>query len=209
MPSYVPEEKFSTWPIDPSSPGYSTVVQGFGDTEFAWSGRSSYYTQTARLHSAIDIFVDKGADVKSVAAGTVVCTSCGISNPVPDVTDPGIAIFHKVCGCVVYYTHLSEQKVEVGNEVDAGTIIGLSGTGYGSEHVHIEIRPYAGAASFYNPLYFFDPGLITDLSFQDYHNSYDNPEWRIVGYTSKDKNNNFPSYWSPHSTLPSIDVISQ
>jgi RHS repeat-associated protein len=30
LPSYVPDEKFSTWPIDPQSPGYSTNLQGFG-----------------------------------------------------------------------------------------------------------------------------------------------------------------------------------
>ena len=97
LPSYVPFKKFTTWPIDPNAPGYKTKLQGFGDTEFAWIGRTSYYRQLGRLHNAIDIFVDSGAIVVSVGDGFVVCVSCGISNPVEGETDPGIGIYHDLC----------------------------------------------------------------------------------------------------------------
>ncbi|MCB0033473.1 MAG: M23 family metallopeptidase [Anaerolineales bacterium] len=207
LPSYIPLKKFTTWPIDPNAPGYSTRLQGFGDTQFAWEGRNLYYRQLGRLHNAIDIFVDSGATVVSVGDGFVVCVSCGISDPVEGYTDPGIGIYHDLCGCVMYYVHLSSFSVEQGDEVQAGQQIGSSGIGFGHEHLHLEIRPHQGAAEFYNPLYFFDPALLIDLSYQDYHNPYLNPEWRIIGYTSKGQDGNFYSYWD--GTLPSIDLLPQ
>ncbi|MBE7531264.1 MAG: RHS repeat-associated core domain-containing protein [Chloroflexi bacterium] len=34
LPPYVPSTKFSSWPIDPSAPGYSATIQGFGDNNW-------------------------------------------------------------------------------------------------------------------------------------------------------------------------------
>lgn len=46
----------------------------------------------------------------------------------------------------VYYAHLSETAVEAGDEVTAGTRVGLSGnTGKSSgPHLHFEVRPIGG-----------------------------------------------------------------
>lgn len=206
LPPYVPSTKFSSLPIDSSAPGYSPTIQGFGDNNFAWAGRNSYYGQTGRLHSGIDIFVNKGATVSSLGSGKVLCINCGISNPEAGVTDPGVAVLHDSCACVVYYLHLSSISVAKDDVIEAGAVIGLSGTGYGKEHLHLEIRPYEGAATWWNPIYFFEPTLLAEkgITTYSYHNYYENPEWRIMGYTSKDENG-FHSYWT--GPLPSIDVL--
>ncbi|MBE7531266.1 MAG: M23 family metallopeptidase [Ardenticatenaceae bacterium] len=158
------------------------------------------------MHSGIDIFVDKGATVSSLGSGKVLCINCGISDPVAGYTDDGVAVLHDSCACVVYYLHLSSISVKAEEQITSDTIIGVSGTGFGTEHLHLEIRPYMDAPTWYNPIYFFEHTLLAEkgITTYGYHNYYENPEWRIIGYTSKDENG-FHSYWT--GPLPSIDVL--
>ena len=75
-------------------------------------------------------------------------------------------------------------------------IVAESGASNDYAHLHLEIRPYNHAATFYNPLYFFDKQA-------NYANNYAKPEWRIIGYTSKDSSG-FHDYWKVGDQLPQI-----
>lgn len=81
-----------------------------------------------------------------------------------------------------------------------GQLLGTSGEDrHGHAHLHFEIRPYEGAATWYNPLYFFTSDVLTTVnpSFMPYRNNYN--EWGFYGYTSK-QNGTFGKYWI--GTLP-------
>jgi murein DD-endopeptidase MepM/ murein hydrolase activator NlpD len=91
------------------------------------------------FHRGIDIPAPEGTSVYAISAGEV--TKAGDD---PGYSDKIVQIEH--CdgdgGCTYSnYIHLSEASVEVGEQVDAGDEIGLSGVAEsGFPHLHFEIR---------------------------------------------------------------------
>ena len=86
-------------------------------------------------HSAIDIAVPLGTPVHATMSGTV--TYAGWNNE-----GYGNLVIVKNGAYSTYYAHLEEIPVSTGQNVEAGTVIGLSGsTGHSTgPHVHYEVR---------------------------------------------------------------------
>lgn len=101
------------------------------------------------VHTGIDIPVDIGTPVLAAGPGRVTWAGYGLYRGVEDVTDPyGLAIVIKhdfgYQGDSLYtvYGHLQRVDVLVGQHVEAGEVIGLSGeTGkVTGPHLHFEVR---------------------------------------------------------------------
>ena len=98
--------------------------------------------QTGSFHSGIDLVGIKTKDIVSLESGQVVR-----SRIVTDQTNPTwewgnyVAVLG-VDGYTVYYCHMAERKVNQGDFVKAGDIIGTQGsTGYSTgPHLHVEVR---------------------------------------------------------------------
>jgi murein DD-endopeptidase MepM/ murein hydrolase activator NlpD len=85
----------------------------------------------------------KGTDYRAVVGTEIYAVNRGVVRIAQSYTDYGKSIFidHGL-GLVSYYLHLSKYKVKVGQVVEAGQTIGLSGdTGYTlGAHLHLGIR---------------------------------------------------------------------
>lgn len=101
------------------------------------------------VHTGIDIPVKLGTPVQAAGAGRVTWAGFGLYRGVEDSTDPyglAVAIKHEFGyqGETLYtiYGHLSRVDVLLGQHVDAGEMIGLSGeTGkVTGPHLHFEVR---------------------------------------------------------------------
>ncbi|WP_372345762.1 M23 family metallopeptidase, partial [Streptomyces sp. KL116D] len=111
-----------TWvaPVDPAP-----LSAGFGAGGDRWAHR----------HTGQDFAVDTGTTVRAVGAGTVLFVGCG------DGFGNQVIVRHPN-GYYTQYAHLSLIGVSPGDEVAAGTALGLSGaTGNVSgPHLHFEVR---------------------------------------------------------------------
>ncbi|MCA9934984.1 MAG: peptidoglycan DD-metalloendopeptidase family protein, partial [Anaerolineales bacterium] len=202
-PYFIPDmPPFDIFPVNLSN---ISGVQGFGPTQISYDHRQGtsdeWYRQLGNIHSGIDIPLETGTDLVALGEGTIRCmgVDCGLSNNNDGADGLGIAIYYPSCDCVVYYVHLETISVE-GGDVTKGQVIGTSGESrHGYAHLHFELRPYEGSATWYNPLYFFTPDILSkaNLSFTQYRNFYN--EWSFYGYTSK-QNGEFGKYWI--GTLP-------
>lgn len=112
------------------------------------------------FHSGIDLNLRTGDPVYSLFDGIVRISAflSGYGNTV--------VVRHKN-GLETLYGHLSKCKVEVGQEVKSGQIIGLGGsTGWSTgPHLHLETR-YAGYA--FNPSLLYDFNKEDQLMFQEF-----------------------------------------
>ncbi|TAE49597.1 MAG: LysM peptidoglycan-binding domain-containing protein [Cytophagales bacterium] len=112
------------------------------------------------FHAGIDLNLRTGDPVYSLFDGIVRISAfmAGYGNTV--------VVRHKN-GLETLYGHLSKCKVEVGQEVKSGQIIGLGGsTGWSTgPHLHLETR-YAGQA--FNPALLYDFGKDDQLMFQEF-----------------------------------------
>ena len=92
------------------------------------------------FHRGIDIPAPEGSDVLAIAAGEV--TRAGDD---PSYSDRIVQIEHCKDDYCYYsnYIHLQEACVEVGDLVEPGDVVGLSGIGdSGFPHLHFEIREF-------------------------------------------------------------------
>ena len=107
-------------------------VRGAVNSEFG--RRPSPWTQSIEFHSGIDIRAQSGTPVHAPAAGTVVAAGPAQEFGNAVVLDHGQDIR-------TLYGHLSKVSVRVGQKVDRGTLLALSGnTGRSSgPHLHYEI----------------------------------------------------------------------
>jgi murein DD-endopeptidase MepM/ murein hydrolase activator NlpD len=107
-------------------------VRGGVNSEFG--RRPSPWTQTVEFHSGIDIRAQTGTPVHAPAAGTVVLAGNGGEFGNAVILDHGQDIR-------TLYGHLSKVSVRVGQKVERGTLLALSGnTGRSSgPHLHYEI----------------------------------------------------------------------
>ncbi len=105
---------------------------------------------SSQPHLGLDIGLNAGTPVRAAGSGTVLWASYGLLyRSVNYVDDPyGIAVVIRhdfgFDGQKLYtvYAHLREAKVTVGQHVDSGEVIGLSGTTGNSTgpHLHFEVR---------------------------------------------------------------------
>jgi murein DD-endopeptidase MepM/ murein hydrolase activator NlpD len=117
--------------LNQSSPG----VMGSRPSPSGWpvTGRISQEPHTG--HMAFDIAVPVGTPIKTTMDGKVV--HAGWNNQ-----GYGNLVIVENGGYRTYYAHLTSIPVSVGDQVAAGTVIGLSGnTGHSTgPHLHYEIR---------------------------------------------------------------------
>ncbi|MFE9298268.1 M23 family metallopeptidase [Streptomyces niveus] len=111
----------------------------------------------ASKHSGQDFAVNVGTNVKAVHTGTVVKAGPNGAGDGPAYGN-AIVIKHGTGSSAKYsqYAHLSKVKVNVGQKVDKGQSIALSGnTGNSSgPHLHFEIRTTPNYGSAINPVNF-------------------------------------------------------
>lgn len=121
-----------TWPV----PGYGTLSQGYGGSN---------------NHEGIDIPAPAGTKVVAARAGKVVAVNMDSSygNAVAILHDGGYATF---------YCHLSSRAVNVGANVQAGSVVGyvgMTGTATGN-HLHFRLNTNATQTNYWgtkqNPL---------------------------------------------------------
>ncbi|MEU9744614.1 M23 family metallopeptidase [Streptomyces niveus] len=111
----------------------------------------------ASKHSGQDFAVNVGTNVKAVHTGTVVKAGPNGAGDGPAYGN-AIVIKHGTGSSAKYsqYAHLSKVKVHIGQKVDKGQSIALSGnTGNSSgPHLHFEIRTTPNYGSAINPVNF-------------------------------------------------------
>ena len=108
--------------------GTYPVTQGFGPTDFT---AEPSYEGYAHFHTGIDFGLPQGTDVKAAGSGKVIAagwTDDGFGNEV--IVDHGN-------GVVSLYGHLSAVDTKVGDTVQAGQEIGLSGSTGNSTGPHL------------------------------------------------------------------------
>jgi len=117
-----------------------------------WNGRFSH---RGNMRYAIDFTMPEGTDVRAARGGVVAQVKDGFRRGAPDprLLDAAneILIVHED-GTIGQYTHLRPggAKVRVGDRVQAGRIIGLSGnTGYSTRaHLHFAVLKSDGATNY-------------------------------------------------------------
>ncbi len=129
VPDWNGESVEFQWPID------GPIASGFGRRQGGW-------------HAGVDIKAEMGVPIRAAAAGTVLYSGWErYYGRMVKLQHPG--------GFTSLYAHNLENLVEVGDEVEAGTVIGTVGrSGRASAaHLHFEIRREGMA---YNPLHLLE-----------------------------------------------------
>lgn len=128
-PSKLPNGGVLSWPLDDIY-----ITQLFGKTE---AGKRLYANGT---HNGVDFRASIGTSIKALADGVV----AGTGNT--DVQCPGVSFGRFILikynnGLASTFGHLSLIKVNVGDKVSRGQIVGYSGnTGYSTgPHLHVSI----------------------------------------------------------------------
>lgn len=105
----------------------STVTSAYG-----W--RQDPFTGEAKFHKGIDLRAAEGSDVAAAGAGRV--TFAGVSGGYGTTV-----VVEHANGLSTRYAHLSEARVQAGDEIAAGQVIGLTGsTGRATApHLHFEV----------------------------------------------------------------------
>lgn len=122
------------------------------------------------FHSGIDIVGTESNEIVSVSNGTVLW-----SKIVTDKNNPTWQWGNYVAvmgddGNTCYYCHLAIRKVNAGDRVRAGDVIGIMGnSGYSfGNHLHFEVRPKnAKAVDAAN--YLKLPNIVSEISEQEYY----------------------------------------
>jgi len=115
------------WPVSAETEGDFPLSSTFGP-------RIRTEDDIYDFHRGIDIAVPEGTDVHAIASGEVV--------EVQERTSAGGMLVKVDHGDYFStYVHCSSVEVDVGDNVDAGDVIALSGTATGGfSHLHFEIR---------------------------------------------------------------------
>ena len=115
------------WPISGATDGDFPLSSTFGP-------RVRTEDDVYDFHRGIDIAVPEGTDVYAIAAGRV-------SEIQANTSAGGMLVKVDHGGYYSTYVHCSEVDVDVGDSVDAGEVIALSGkASSGFAHLHFEIR---------------------------------------------------------------------
>jgi murein DD-endopeptidase MepM/ murein hydrolase activator NlpD len=116
--------------LDPAA-----LVEWFGGHVTAGYHDPEYASSFGRVHNGIDFSLVVGSPIRSTWEGTV--TYAGWSD-----AGYGNLIVVQNGDWQMYYAHLSAVGVSVGQEVQTGAVVGLSGdTGWSTgPHLHYEVR---------------------------------------------------------------------
>ena len=130
IPSLAAEAIAFTWPV------LGSVASTFGQRGFGW-------------HAGVDIKAETGAPIVAAAAGIVYASGW-------EGSYGWVVKIEHAEGFATIYAHNLQNLVEVGERVEAGSVIALVGrTGRASgPHLHFEIRRDGMA---YNPLFLLVP----------------------------------------------------
>ena len=137
----------------------------------------------SEFHPGLDIVGKRSDEVVSVSDGYVLWSQMVTDKSNPTWEWGNYVAVTGVDGNTIYYCHLAERKVSVGQRVKAGDVIGIMGnTGYSlGKHLHFEVRPRnmnAGDASLYLKL----PNAICEISEKEY---YSDDVCNICGFTKE------------------------
>ncbi|MCB8920661.1 MAG: peptidoglycan DD-metalloendopeptidase family protein [Ardenticatenaceae bacterium] len=109
-----------------------------------FGGCNTIHAGCANYHPAVDSGGNLGDDITSIAYGRVVASG-DVGGAGPNFGNY-VVVEHDVYGVLMYsvYAHLDERSVEIGDIVEAGTVIGTmgntNGQGVNNVHLHFEIR---------------------------------------------------------------------
>ena len=128
------------WPL----PNGRTITSNFGPRPV------QPVAGTALFHHGVDIYAPMGSEIVAAAAGTVVYVGNGA-----DIGNSGcgnqVWISHDGGRYMTMYNHCSATLVNVGQTVNAGTVIALVGSTGLSTGPHLDFRLYlAGSNAIYN-----------------------------------------------------------
>ncbi|WP_431042227.1 transglycosylase family protein [Streptomyces sp. P1-3] len=127
----------------PAATGWTAPVDAAMGTPYHQAGSA----WSSGYHTGVDFPVGTGTGIKAVGSGTVVSAGWG------GAYGNQVVIRHED-GKYSQYAHLSSLSVTVGETVNGGEQIGLSGTTGNSSgpHLHFEIRTAAGYGSDVDPI---------------------------------------------------------
>ncbi len=113
----------------------AVLVEWFGGPVTARFHDPEYAARFGRVHNGVDFSLVEGTPVRSTWEGTV--TYAGWND-----AGYGNLVIVQNGDWTMYYAHLSGFSVGVGQEVQTGTVLGLSGsTGWSTgPHLHYEVR---------------------------------------------------------------------
>ncbi|MBU4479852.1 peptidoglycan DD-metalloendopeptidase family protein [Patescibacteria group bacterium] len=133
-----PESGVLSWPLD-----NIRITQFFGNTLFASQNAQVY---NGNGHNGVDFGVSSGTKVKAVLGGVVKGTGNTDTIPPKCYSYGKWVLIEHNNGLSTLYAHLSLIKVEPGQFVNEGDIIGYSGnTGYSTgPHLHFGVYATAG-----------------------------------------------------------------
>lgn len=152
---------YFTFPVANAHLGLYSPSQRYGVRQEAGTNRRE-------PHLGLDVSLDSGTPVRAAGDGTVVWASYGQTYNSPYYLDDPYGISIVIRHDFGYngeriwtvYAHLSSVSVEVGQRVEQGELIGLSGnTGLSTgPHLHFEVRTGTNNTRFtYNPELWFAP----------------------------------------------------
>lgn len=137
--------RFKRLPVDDS-----VWNNGFGAHSFARDNWSDYYSQLGGLHNGADFGAEAGTTVYAGLTGDLK----GVSG---DAKDGGHVVV-TVGDYIVTYGHtVRNPDLKDGQVVTPETIIGTIANQGDNDHLHLSIK---SGGRYYNPLKFFDAGLI-------------------------------------------------
>ena len=118
------------------------VSQWYGVTTSGYRSRNGAYSQGQGIHFGIDFAAPMRTPVVAMGPGRIVAVDGDYGSP------PHNVVLETVQGDHVVYGHLAERSrhVNVGDRVEAGQVVGLSGdSGYPYDgtrnpHLHLELR---------------------------------------------------------------------
>jgi murein DD-endopeptidase MepM/ murein hydrolase activator NlpD len=121
------KDSIRVWVNDPSYCGYCHPFKGATTSNFGY--------RHGQPHFGVDVKLEIGDSVHAAFEGKVRIAKRNKSYG-------NVVIIRHPNGLETYYAHLSKLLVEAGQDVDAGTIIGLGGnTGHSfGSHLHFEVR---------------------------------------------------------------------
>jgi len=112
-------------------------INWYGNTELALLHRRDWYGEVQGFHSGVDWLVPIGTTVTTgVASEGKVISVDGVPfgwGAAPNAVAVDYGRF------IVLYGHLSKAEVSVGLKTKLSTVVGRSGTGQGTEHLHLEV----------------------------------------------------------------------
>lgn len=136
----------------------STWNNGFGANTFAQANWSAYYTQLGGLHNGIDFGASAGTIVYAGLYGKLTGTSS-------DAKEGGNVAVTAGDFLITYGHTVRDINLVDGQDITPNTIIGVIADDGSNDHLHLSIK---SGGRYYNPLFFFDAGLIDSDDWASY-----------------------------------------